>query len=1346
MIKTRRVLLVGLLAGVVAGIIGTRTASHTPLIIFFDNLHWTAATFGAAVLVWQGLLQAAPALRPLLRYLLIGFLLHALAECIWNLQSWAGWQPFPAPSDALYLALGPLMAMGLWRWGCPHLDEVGRRMVMLDTLTLLVAVSTVSLTLYIPQSGTYNVLQLMVIVAYPLGMMLPVALGTVLMLSLRIRPTLSNVGLLLATCVYALTWADWNLQALRGTQLPGSWLNLSFSITVLVIGLAASRLQLPLVKSARVDPIYNALLHSVPLLMVIAAAMGIILVQSQPDTNTLVHDVAVTGAIITMLLAMVRQSDMLNMHSTQLASERLLRERDAQVRQSQARLETLSQQQKALLDSAHYAIVSTDIHGVIRSLNPAMKHLSGFTDQELIGQSIKPLLRGDKKLAPNRTSTATPPMDSPAAFHTLVVLPSETDVQEHARHMVCKDGSVLPVMISVTPVRDRLGIVNGFMAIISDISARIIAEEALHEEELRYRTLIESAGDGILIWKDGLFTDCNSATLRLFGCERDQIIGHAPRELSPRMQPDGQTSEKKAQQRIADALRGEPQFFEWVHQQVDGTLFDAEVTLNRLEGDSTRFIAIVRDITERKKAERQLSEQKDLLQATLSAAPGLFLVFDAQGKISSWNAAFESTLEYSADEIRSLHVLDFCAPEDRSAAAEKIDSMLTLGDIENLELVLLTRSGRAIPVVASGSRAMLRGEPHVLTFAMDISIRKVMEKELQDFQAELIQRNNSLRLINLLSSRLSGLTRQEDITREAVDVIRMISHSTCTLFFLLHPEKPALTLAAANGLDDDEIERYAEIAVNNTMAGFVLRSGHVLRLDELPAAGAHQHLLNAFLARHGLKEGAFIPLQFNERPVGTIILFDEKEGFHQLLDDDTLEAIGRTVSLAIANARHLNDLEHQAHHDSLTRLPNRKVLHDTFDQLLNDAQPAAMALMLLDLNRFKEVNDTLGHHTGDILLVHTSQRLAHFADTASALVCRLGGDEFAILLHDIKSSGDAVEFAERISTVLHKPFLIDGKNLQVGASIGVALYPEHGKDSHALLRAADVAMYRAKQRVTDVVVYDRQSDTHSPERLSIISDLGEAIDKQQLVLHYQPKLALDNKTVTGFEALVRWQHPELGFLYPDAFIPVAEQGEAIHRLTQFVLDQALAQQQQWKAQGYRFSVAINLSARSLVDDRAIGLIRDLLDKYDTQPNELELEITETALMQDPDFAAQLLHRIARLGVRISIDDFGTGYSSLGYLRHLPISSLKIDRLFVKEMLQNEQDAIIVRSTIGLAHNLSMQVIAEGVEDAHICQALEEMGCDAAQGYYLSKPRAWHEIQRWLQDTYTDAQCRTPLTH
>lgn len=1191
-IKKQAVLVV-LLAGVVAGFLGALLASPPTVITFYDNLHWAAGVFAAAFMIWTGIERADESLRPALRWMTLGYGLYAFGQVLWIAQLFIDLASFPAPSDIFYLLLGPFLAVGVWQWSRDRLDTIARRTVLLDTATVLMAVLTACFALYAPKASTYSVLQLAVVIAYPLTLILPAALGLVAMLALRIRPHWSNVTFLVSCAALAIIWADWNLRFMLDQTQAGSWLNISFTIADLLLGYSASRLSLTQLRTVRAARLYNGALHSLPLLMVILTAMGVLLVQTDQTMDTSTHDMTIAGAIITILLAMARQSDVLNEHSR-------------------------------LID----------------------------------------------------------------------------------------------------------------------------AEQALQEEELRYRTLIESAADGILIWKNGTFSDCNSATLKLFGCQRDYIIGRTPWEVSPRLQPDGELSISKALRRVTAALRGESQKFEWQHQQQDGTLFDTEVTLNLLEGDTTRFIAIVRDITERKKTESEIREKKELLQATLNAIPGIFAVFDESGRIVTWNEQFQLMLEYRAEDIPTLELLQLCVTEDADLATSTFTRMLCSADIENLEIRLISRTGRIIPVLASASRAMLNGTPHVVGFAQDISIRKLMEKELHEFQLELVNRNNSLRLLNLLSSRLDTVSELDEIGNETVHILQMLGKSSLVLFYLIGEDQDNLELIAYGGaLNENELENYRHARLQHSVTRIAIQTGNIMRLDQFSGDLDEFSRLKDFLQQHSLTTGTFIPLQISGRVIGVINLFFEQQNTLAQLQNDTLEAISKTVSLAIKNAYHLQDLEHQAQHDSLTHLPNRQVLHDAFVRaLMQEPPPRRMALMLLDLNRFKEVNDTLGHHAGDVLLQQTSQRLAHLAESHDALVCRLGGDEFAVLIQRVEDDAMVMDFAGRIAAVLRKPSMINGKNLQVGASIGVALYPEHGNDSHALLRAADVAMYSAKRRVTDVALYDREFDNYSPERLSIMSDLGDAINTHQLVLHYQPKLALDNKTVTGFEALVRWQHPQLGFLFPDSFIPVAEQGETIHRLTRTVLEMALSQQRQWKKQGYQFTVAVNLSARNLMDDRAIDIIRDLLQKYGTRPGELELEITETALMQDPDFAAQLLHRIAALGVVLSIDDFGTGYSSLGYLRHLPISSLKIDRLFVKEMLKNEQDAIIVRSTIGLAHNLSMQVIAEGVEDASTCLALEEMGCDVAQGYYLSQPRPWPDIQRWLQDTYLDAQSNSRQFH
>jgi diguanylate cyclase (GGDEF)-like protein len=424
---------------------------------------------------------------------------------------------------------------------------------------------------------------------------------------------------------------------------------------------------------------------------------------------------------------------------------------------------------------------------------------------------------------------------------------------------------------------------------------------------------------------------------------------------------------------------------------------------------------------------------------------------------------------------------------------------------------------------------------------------------------------------------------------------------------------------------------------------------------------------------------------------------------------------------------------------------NRHALHREMDLFLEQigSEKGHHALMLIDLDRFKEINDTLGHHIGDKILQAIGPLLQNALRQRSAVVSRLGGDEFAIFLNNIGDPDELSRLSYAALQAIKQPLEVDAMKLEIDASIGVARFPWDGDNSHALLRSADVAMYEAKSRGGGVAFYDATTDRHSPERLTIMADLGNAIRENQLCLHYQPKLDLRQQRITGFEALVRWQHPTLGLLNPDRFIPVAEVSDIIHSLTLSVLQQALEQQRLWKAAGHRYTVAVNISARNLIDDRCVDAIQALLPQFGTQPGELELEITETALMHDPEGAAARLERVAALGVKLSIDDFGTGYSSLGYLRRLPIHALKIDRLFVKDMQRKEQDASIVRSTIGLAHNLNLKVVAEGVESAEIQLLLGQMECDMIQGYQLSRPRPWGEIAEWLLSFEASQEVLTP---
>jgi diguanylate cyclase (GGDEF)-like protein len=419
--------------------------------------------------------------------------------------------------------------------------------------------------------------------------------------------------------------------------------------------------------------------------------------------------------------------------------------------------------------------------------------------------------------------------------------------------------------------------------------------------------------------------------------------------------------------------------------------------------------------------------------------------------------------------------------------------------------------------------------------------------------------------------------------------------------------------------------------------------------------------------------------------------------------------------------------EHQALHDALTGLPNRLLFRDRVDHVVQATRAkATAAVMLIDLDHFKEINDTLGHHAGDGLLQEVGRRLLEEIDEGQT-VARLGGDEFGVLLPDLERPGDAAVVAQRLISRLREPFWLDGMTLEIDASIGIACHPMHGDDVEQLIQRADIAMYSAKEGGRGYVMFEPRLDRYSPRRLRLAGGLRQAIIDGEIVLYFQPKAELDTGRIVGVEALARWRHPDLGLLGPAEFVPIAEQTGLIGPLTSHVLNEALRQVHVWREEGLELSVAVNLSARSFLDAQLAAEIPPLLQRWDIDARLLELEITESMLMFDPGRAKATLDRLSAIGLSMSVDDFGTGYSSLANLKRLPVDGLKIDKSFVIDMAHDPSDAAIVRSTIDLAHNLGLRVVAEGVENQETWQRLREHGCDLAQGFHVSRPLPGDEL-------------------
>lgn len=443
----------------------------------------------------------------------------------------------------------------------------------------------------------------------------------------------------------------------------------------------------------------------------------------------------------------------------------------------------------------------------------------------------------------------------------------------------------------------------------------------------------------------------------------------------------------------------------------------------------------------------------------------------------------------------------------------------------------------------------------------------------------------------------------------------------------------------------------------------------------------------------------------------------------------------------VVNARDLSEheaqtaaLRYQALHDALTDLPNRTAFHEALQQAITEApqKQKPLALLVLNLDRFREVNSTFGHQWGDVLLQQVGPRLQGVL-RKSDTIARLGGDEFAVLLATAGDVAGASRIAGRLLSALDASFTIEGRTLDVNASIGIALYPEHGEDVATLMRRADIAMSMAKRTTSGYAFYAADQDHYSPDRLMLAGELRHAIEHDQLLLHYQPQAHFATGRIPHVEALVRWQHPHHGFLPPDRFIPLAEQTGLIKPLSLWVLNSALRQCRLWRQEGLDLRVAVNLSMRNLHDTQLPDTIAGLLATWSMPPTCLEVEITESALAADPERALETLTRLGAMGVKIAIDDFGTGYSSLGYLKRLPVDAIKIDKSFVIGMATDDNDAAIVRSTIDLGHNLGLEVVAEGIENQATWNLLDSLGCDFAQGYYLNRPIPAAELTRWLQD-------------
>jgi diguanylate cyclase (GGDEF)-like protein len=597
--------------------------------------------------------------------------------------------------------------------------------------------------------------------------------------------------------------------------------------------------------------------------------------------------------------------------------------------------------------------------------------------------------------------------------------------------------------------------------------------------------------------------------------------------------------------------------------------------------------------------------------------------------------------------------------------------------------------------------------------------------------ASLAERHLNLERLYRFSQAVSSAPEIDDVMRNVLGEAKQLLHGERASAAFLAPDG---SLVARARLDaNDRLTRSEEPPSedDNWVIEQVIGTGRPLLLPRNTREPAGRR----WLAAYGMREAVVVALAGKEGALGLLVVSDRLGTIRTFVDDDVLllETVANHAGVALRNGELIGRLRHDALHDALTDLPNRAFLQRGLATALDEVAAGRIsgaAVMILDLDEFKAVNDTLGHQHGDALLIEVGTRLSSAVGNAGTVV-RLGGDEFAVLLPDTCDEDRVLRIGRRMLRSLEQPIAVDGLEVEVGASVGIALAPAHASDPATLLKRADLAMYDAKTSTRSLRLYEPDLHNQSPRRLTFVSELRAALQHGDVLVHVQPKARLDSGQVVGVEALVRWEHPELGWVPPDEFVPIAERSGLIGPLTTRVLDGALAASAGWRQAGQDLAVAVNLSARSLHDADLVEEVDRLLRRHDVPAERLTLEVTEGSVMADPTRAVAVLHQLRDLGVRLSVDDFGTGYSSLSYLQRLPVHEVKIDRSFITGLSTESENVAIVRAIIDLGRHLGLEVVAEGVEDAATWDLLTSMHCDLVQGWHLARAMPTDELPGWL---------------
>jgi diguanylate cyclase (GGDEF)-like protein/PAS domain S-box-containing protein len=975
-----------------------------------------------------------------------------------------------------------------------------------------------------------------------------------------------------------------------------------------------------------------------------------------------------------------------------LMSRAVERDLGVQVERQSSLLATLSDLGEGLLITASGRFVAA---------NDAYVTMTGYSREELTAM-------------PSLIDLAPPEDRKRLAANLARRLSGEDAPARYTSALIAKSGRRVEVEVAIHRVTTRR---EQLLTLVSDITEKLRAEGAERESETRFRILFEQAQAGMAFTSlDGHITTVNPAFCDLVGYSETELRTLSLLDIT---HPDDVATLRDAMHAMLGSEE-EGRRIEKRYTRKDGENVWVDLTMRLVRSSDDKpmyFQTVAVDIRDRKRAEVLQAARFAVTQALVTspgwekAAPGLL---EGLCRALDWELA--EYWEVDTDREAMHFVTAWKRPGRDTSAFEATAAQVTYRRGEGLAgrvwesgapVEMPDLAGDPSPRAAAAVAAGLHG---IVGFPVRSGRRVVGMISLHTWAARILD-EGLIAVMNDVGSQIGEFVERkraevalQESEKRMRSVLDNVSDGLATIdqAGIIESANPAV--AKLFGYSAEELMgQQADILIATThRSAFDNYLQRRLNLD-VPVSGAHETMGKR-------KNGSLFPLEFvvSSMQVGSRHLF-----------------IGTLRDISERKA-HTDALEYQALHDALTGLPNRSLFGDRLRQALLAARrnQKMFGVLLLDLDRFKDINDALGHDRGDSLLQEVTARLRGVL-RATDTIARLGGDEFAVLTTDAKHPEDVVASARKILASLEGPFAIGDQMVETGASIGIAIYPVHGDDPSTLLRRADVAMYVAKRSGGGYALYQPEQEAQTMRRSGLAGELRRSIPQGELVLHYQPQVTLATGAIQTVEALVRWNHPREGLMPPDRFIPMAEETGIIHPLTAWVIDSALTQLCKWLADGIDISVSLNVSPRNIEDHSLEEMVARALGNFKVEPNRLTLEITEGVAMAAA--AAKALNRLHEIGVRLALDDFGTGYSSLLYLMRLPINEIKIDRSFVSALASDPDSGAIVRSAVGLGHNLGLRVVAEGLQDRNAEAVLIEAGCDAAQGFLIGRPADEAEI-------------------